>query len=109
MPPVFVGTTVVGYVGLATYNLLGNDLARFANVTVHGQEVQAPPPFICEPAPAPPPPPSLSTNNVTATKSAGSNECVVQRGFQVLTVPVGGENIDSRHVSRMVRAPNGDL
>ena len=40
LTPVHVGAQA-GYLGLATYNLLGNDVARVANVTVTGAVASA--------------------------------------------------------------------
>ena len=92
LEPVQVGTAA-GYLGLATYNILGNDVARFKNVQVVGQAAAA-----------------------SFDMSVGMG-----RGFTVIpgTDPIGAwvngawrttskYTGDSRHVGHMVRAPNGD-
>ena len=78
LTPVHVGAQA-GYLGLATYNLLGNDVARVANVTVTG---------------------------AVASASAFDRSVELGRSF---TVVDAGPRVATTHVGRMVRAPNGDL
>ena len=90
LQPVNVGVAS-GYVGLASYNLLGNDVGRVRNVAVRGVLAGAPAPF-------------------DKTLQLG-------RGFTNIEVPGkkacgGGQGagcVTTTHVGRMVRAPNGDL
>jgi hypothetical protein len=80
--PVHVGTST-GYIGLATYNLLGADVARVRNVMVVGNTAPA----------------------KSFDKSVGMG-----RGFAVLKVPKPAKGvITTTRVGNMVRAPNGDL
>ena len=88
--PVEVGLTS-GYIGLASYNLLGNDVGRVKHVTVVGETDGAAPAF--------------------------DKTVPMGRGFHVVAPP--GTNaceqgksvgcVVTTHVARMVRAPNGDL
>jgi hypothetical protein len=88
--PVMVGVAP-GYVGLASYNLLGNDVGRVRNAAVIGM--------------------------LTATTAPFDRTVQLGRGFTNIDVP--GKNacghgeaascVTTTHVGRMVRAPNGDL
>ena len=88
--PVDVGVAP-GYVGLASYNLLGNDVGRVRNVAVTGM--------------------------LTATTTPFDRTVQLGRGFTNIEVPGKkacghGEAagcVTTTHVGRMVRAPNGDL
>jgi hypothetical protein len=88
--PVHVGVSP-GYVGLASYNLLGNDVGRVKHVTVSGAVDPGAPAF-------------------DKTVKLG-------RGFTNIEIPGKGacthnvtvDCVGTTHVGRMVRAPNGDL
>lgn len=90
LQPVDVGMTP-GYVGLASYNLLGNDVGRVRNVAVNGELATPTPPF----------------------------DRTVQLGRSFTNIEVPGKKacghgeaagcVTTTHVGRMVRAPNGDL